>query len=105
MKPNLGRLDLFVAAIMLVALAFIAWQVNQTARAMSTATLRSRTLPAASEIAPALSRNLQAIPYCDGPDGRAQNGSHGDSMDGDDGDDDGPDEDAPDDPSQDVFRT
>jgi hypothetical protein len=105
MKVSLGRVELLLAAVILAALAFISWQVNQTAHAMAAMSVRPHipfVMPA--PLNPSLSSHLQAIPYCDGGE-RAENGSHGDGADNDGDDDGGPYNDEPDDPSQDVFPT
>jgi hypothetical protein len=105
MKSTLGRVELLLAAVILAALAFISWQVNQTAHAMAALTFRPHIpFVAPTVLNPSLSSHLQAVPYCDGGQ-RAENGSRGDSADGNDDDDSGPYDDEPDDPSQDVFPT
>jgi hypothetical protein len=105
MKPNLSRLDVFLAVVMLVALAFISWQVNQTAHAMAALTAARPHIPftAPTVLSPSPSSHLRPVPFCDGGD-RAQNDPRGDGAEGDNGDD-GPDADEPEDPSQDVFPT
>jgi hypothetical protein len=105
MKLNLGRLDFVLSVVMLAALAFISWQVNQTAHAMAAMTTVRPHIPftAPTILSPSLSSHLTPVPFCDGGD-RALNDPRGDSAEGDNGDD-GPDADEPDDPSQDVFPT
>lgn len=101
MQLNLGRMDLFIVAVLVAALAFISWQVNQTARAVSAASTWAAHMPAQPALLnPSLSSSLRPVPYCQVPGAQAQSGAQGN--DGDDDDDSG---DAPDDPSQDVFPT
>lgn len=102
MKSTLGRMELLLAAVILAALAFISWQVNQTAHAMAALTTRPHIpFVAPPVLNPSLSSHIQPVPYCDGG-ARAQNGA---GADGNDDDDSGPYDDEPDDPSQDVFPT
>jgi hypothetical protein len=105
MKLNLGRMDLFAVALLVASLAFISWQVNQTARAVSAVSTWAHAPAQSLLLNPSLSSHLQPIPYCEAPSAQAQSGAHGNNNDGDDDDDGGPYQDEPDDPAQDVFPT
>jgi hypothetical protein len=103
MKLNLGRMDLFSVALLVASLAFISWQVNQTARAVSAVSTWAHVTAQPPILNPSLSSHFEPVPYCQVPGAQAQSGAQGN--DGDNDDDSGPYQDEPDDPSQDVFPT